>query len=428
MKKEKPTLQETLVARQLRQPPAVIYPLLANIWKLLFFKKLGVTVSYKADVKRMKGPFIVVSNHASRMDYIYTGIALLPHRLNYVAGYNEFFRSHLAAIFRLLQVIPKRNFVPDIYAVREIARILKSGGKIMLFPEGMSSISGANQPCAVGSGKLLKHFQVPVLMTKIAGGYLTSTKYCLDERPGRVEVEVDILFTPEQLAAMSAEEIQKKLDEALYQDDYAWTKEKKNAYRGNGRLAHNMHTLLYRCPRCGVEFQMRGEGNVLRCMACGNGATLNEYYELIPLDESCVLPISPRAWLDEQRAHVRNELLQENFLMRERVRVGVLPARTYLKAQATSEIAGEGELTLTRAGFHYRGTLRGEDFSFDIPPENLPTFGMCTDVSRFYTFLDAEFLEFFPENETTEKWMLAVEENHRLAGGKWQVLYTQKEA
>ena len=43
----------------------------------------------------------------------------------------------------------------------------------------MSSISGAQQPVALGSGKFIKHYNLPVLMIKIKGGYLTNTKYCL---------------------------------------------------------------------------------------------------------------------------------------------------------------------------------------------------------------------------------------------------------
>ena len=45
---------------------------------------------------------------------------------------------------------------------------------------------------------------------------------------------------------------------------------------------------------------------------------------------------------------------------------------------------------------------------------------MCTDVSRFYTFVDGEFCEFYPERESAELWMLATEEMHRLNGGLWQ--------
>jgi hypothetical protein len=53
-------------------------------------------------------------------------------------------------------------------------------------------VSGACAAFAIGSGKLLKHYGLPVLRLGIAGAYLTTTKYCMDERPGRVDVEVDL--------------------------------------------------------------------------------------------------------------------------------------------------------------------------------------------------------------------------------------------
>lgn len=424
--REKITLQQKLYKRKIGKPPVLLYPLLVRVIQALFYRKLGVSIRREVNHRQYKGPYIIVSNHASRLDYIYASIAFLPHRLNFVAGYNEFFRSHLAFVFRLLQVIPKKNFVADVYAVREISRVLKRGGQVILFPEGMSSISGANQPCAIGSGKLLKHFGLPVLMLHIAGGYLTSTKYCLDERPGRVEVTVRELFSPEALKAHSAEEIQRMLDDALYHDDYAWNKTARHAYDGRGQMAKNLHTLLYRCPRCESEFTMHAQGDTIRCMRCGNGATLNSRYDLVPLDESCVIPETPRVWLDMQREAVRRALREETFELREQVKLGILPPHHYLKEQRTSEIAGEGELRLDHAGFHFNGTRQGHPFSFTIKPEALPTFGMCTDVSRFYTFHEGEFLEFYPERPSTEKWILAVEENHRRAGGKWKDFKSQK--
>lgn len=354
MEREKLTLQQKLVRRKIKQPPALIYLLLANIWKLLFIKKLGVSFQYNIDLKQCKGQYIVVSNHASRLDYIYTGIAFLPHRLNYVAGYNEFFRSHLAGVFRLLQVIPKKNFVPDVYTVKEISRVIASGGRVIIFPEGMSSISGSNQPCAIGSGKLLKHCNVPVLMVKISGGYLTTPKYCLDERPGKVQVVVDRLFTPEQLAALSAEEIQKKLDAAIANDDYEWNKAARASYTGKGQMAKNLHTLLYWCPRCNREFTMKGEGDTIACTHCGNGATLNDRYDLTPFNDSCVIPDTPRVWFDLQRKKMQEELREEGFELREHVRLGALPQYAYLKNQKTSEIVGEGELLLDRGGITIR--------------------------------------------------------------------------
>ena len=59
-------------------------------------------------------------------------------------------------------------------------------------------------------------------------------------------------------------------------------------------------------------------------------------------------------------------------------------------------------------------------YFFHIDIKNLPTYGMCTDVTRFYTFYNGEFMEFYPKNNVVEKFFLATEELHRLNGGKWK--------
>lgn len=93
------SISEQLRTKMLRRPPVVIYPLLGYIWKILYQKKLGFRYEYHVDPRKDKRPHIVLANHTSRLDYIYTGIPLLPHQYSYVAGYNEFFRSHLQGIF-----------------------------------------------------------------------------------------------------------------------------------------------------------------------------------------------------------------------------------------------------------------------------------------------------------------------------------------
>ena len=414
------TIAEKLHSYKIHQPPAWLYLLLANIWKILFWKKLGVSVEYKVDPRKYEGPYIVVSNHASRVDYLYSVIPFLPHRMNYVAGYNEFFRSHLALVFRLLQVIPKKNFVPDLYCVREVRRVLKSGGRICIFPEGMCSISGANQPVALGSAKFLKSCGVPVFVTRIAGGYLTNTKYCLDERRGKVKVVVDMLFTAEELKTLSAKEIEERLHEAIKHDDYAWNKKERIAYDGHGEMAKNMQDLLYWCPRCGKEFTMEGQGDTITCSACGNSAAVNEYYDLIPKDETCVIPETPRVWFDLERERAAQAVRASDFVLEEKVQLGMLPKYKHLTKEATSEIVGEGTLALDQTGICYRGTCGGETVELRQNIAQLPTYGMCTDVTRFYTFIGDEFCEFYPESRSVGKWLHCTEEMHRFMGGKWE--------
>ena len=108
------------------------------------------------------------------------------------------------------------------------------------------------------------------------------------------------------------------------------------------------------------------------------------------------------------------------FILQEKVKLGMLPEYELLKDQKTSEIVGEGVLTLTHKGLTYEGTKDGQPFTFFIGSLNLPTYGMCTDVSRFYTFYNGDFVEFYPEHNVVEKFFLATEEIHRANGGKWQ--------
>jgi 1-acyl-sn-glycerol-3-phosphate acyltransferase len=420
MKQARLTAHEKLCRRKLRPPNYLIYNILVRfVVKKLIMKNLDVRFNSSIDMRDYAGPFIVVSNHASRLDYIYTSLPFLPRPVNFVSGYNEFFRSHLAFIFRLMRVIPKKNFVSDLYTIRSMKHVFEKNGCVILFPEGMSSISGGNQPSAIASGKVLKHFGLPVVRVKIKGGYFVSTKFDLTERPGRVEVDIDPLFTPGQLAALPDDEIQRLLDEAILQDDYEWNRTARAAYRAKDGIATGIHTLLYRCPKCGHEFEMRSSGDEIICLHCGNGAKLTDAYELIPLSESSIIPRTPRVWYDEQRRAVCEWIRSEGWELRERVKLGVLPRYGYLKDQKTSEIVGEGELVLNDEGLHYTGTKGGEPWSFSVRPENLPTYGMCTDITRFYTFAPGEFVEFYPERETVAKWFLATEENHRKHGGKW---------
>jgi hypothetical protein len=52
---------------------------------------------------------------------------------------------------------------------------------------------------------------------------------------------------------------------------------------------------------------------------------------------------------------------------------------------------------------------------------------MCTDLSRFYTFADGEFVEFYPKHRVVEKFFLATEEIHRMGGGAWKDFAFAKE-
>lgn len=274
----KKTTNEIVRTLKIKKPNFLVQKFFDALARMLYYKKCGVEIFRHIDVKKYANqPVIVVANHASRMDYAFVNYAMKGRKINFVAAENEFHRSHLKTVFRIAHVIPKKNFVPDLTTIKGMAKILKreKNGCVCIFPCGMSTASGAQQPSANGSGKMLKHFGVTVLRVLIHGGYFVSPKFDVKERYGKVEVELDELFTPQQLRNMSEQEIQLQLDKALFTDDYEWNKTRQHSYKCNWGYANNLEQLMYKCPKCGAEMQMKGEGCEIKCLKCGNGGTLD---------------------------------------------------------------------------------------------------------------------------------------------------------
>lgn len=384
-------------------------------------KKMNYEVIDNVGVKDLKGPFIVVSNHTSRCDWEYVGCALYPQPMNYMASDIEFHRAHMHLIFKLCRVIPKKNFVADFHCIREIKSVISKGGNVIFFPEGKSSISGTNQPIIPGTSELFKNLGVPVIATRISGGYLSNTQWNIKNRPGKVEITVDRLFTPEEIKELSVSEMDARINAAIYNDDFEWNKTKRIKFAGNEDVAVKLEEHLYWCPKCGAELTTHGEGNTFRCTACGNGMTIDEYYDLHPLAPDCVIPKNLRVWFELQRRREYRAIKDNpDYLLEEKVKIGTLPTDHYVEKTKTSEIVGEGVIRLTRDDFSFVGTKNGEPFELHNKTVNMISVVMETDSSCFGAYFAGQYYEFHPERKVTTKWQIAVEEVHRAAGGKWQ--------
>lgn len=412
------TIDERIQKTNVSAPPTFMYWFLMQVTKVL--NRLSNThFTYRAYPAKEPGPIVMIANHASRVDYQFTGPVCYPKKLNYVVGYNEFFRFPTSWLLPKMQVIPKKNFTPDTHAVRQIMRVISSGGNICIMPEGMSSITGMAQPVIPGGAKLLKKLGVPVYYSKISGGYLTYTKHCLDQRKGRIEVVVDQMFTAQQLRNLSVEEIEDTMNRLLAHDDYMWNRKAHVRFNGKGQMAKKLDTLLYLCPKCGTTYDMECQGNTMTCRNCGNSVELDEYYQLHAAEGS-ETPELVTDWTILERERAAAEVIKPDFCHKGHVRLGVLPEKRPLTGDATSLIRGEGTLELNHSGLHFEGTLEDKSFQFSISSAQLPTYGMCTDISRFYTFVDGRFLEFYPDAGDVLLWDHLTEELHRSQGGKWQ--------
>jgi len=418
--REKLTIIQKLNRQKAKKPMWLPYFLLSHTLVSMFIRKLNVKLTIKDDINQVKGAKFLIFNHQSRLDYIWTVKLAYPTRLNYVVGYNEFFRKKFAFLFKLLHVTPKKNFTQDISAVRKINEIINFGGTVCFSPEGMSSITGHNQPIVVGTGKFLKHYGVPVYAVKSGGGFLTAHKVCLDERPGKVEAEIFCLFTPEQLKELSEKEIEDKINVALWLDDYEWNKEKHIKFDTHGNVTSHYEDLMYRCPKCGKEFFMHTHDNIIECTACGNGIVINDYYDMYPLHEGDIVPASPSRWVDEERReeflHIKND---SNYSFTCKVKLKELPTYVPIKTNDTGILCGEGDVTINHDGFLFKGIRHGLPFEFKLDYKKFWTLVIVTDCTFTALYVNGEYLEIHPDGPYIGKMLLMVEEFSRFHYNVW---------
>lgn len=416
----KKTLQEEIATRVYKRPNRLLWWFLGTFIAPFVMKQYGKQkLTIKDDVRKYKGAKFIVYNHQSRFDWV--NIIKMTHGqdINFVIGYNEFFRSHFKLIFKLIHAIPKKNFTTDLVSIKAMTKIIKDGGIVCFSPEGMSSICGHNQPI-VPAGKFLKHFGVPVFAMKSQGAYLVNHKVCLDNRPGMMEAELVCLLTPEQVNEMSAEEIDAKINEYLWQDDYEWNKVKKYHFKNMENATSHYEDLAYHCPKCGKEFGIVTKGNEIHCAYCGNGATLDDTYEFHPYVES-VIPESLSKWVDMERKIEYNRIKNdENYeLIIDNCILGELPKYKYLTHKRTSIPCGKGTVKCNHQGFFFDGERNGEPFSFKLTYDQFWTLAIVTDCTFTGLYVNGEYLEIIPPKPVIGKLLLMVEEFSRFHYNVW---------
>ena len=410
---KKLTLSQRLAKRKYRPAPKFI----CWIYKFIMINIVGRKYKAKFNlidkVTDCDGPCFVVFNHLSRIDHMYVMGATYPRVTNMIAANNEFYRSKFWFIFGLNKVIPKKNYYPDRLTIKGVSQVIKKGGCVTFSPEGEASQYGGNKPVVPGTSKMFKHFKIPVYFCHLEGQYLQNTKVCLDQRLGKTYATLSFLFTKEDVERLSVEEMDDILNEKFRTNEYAWNAEKKIKWKTYGRICHRLEDFCYKCPKCGQEFTMKGESDKITCSNCGNGASMDDYYQFHPY-EGAVIPASPFEWVEQQRMDIIKEIRENpNYFFEDNCKLGNLDERKLVGHNKTTFIVGEGKVRIDHQGLHYKGTRNGEPYEFCVDYKSLYTLMMSTDTSYFCFYNRGEYVEIFPERQTVGKFCLLVEEMHR---------------
>ena len=412
-------IRKEIATRKFKQTNRFFYWIYRTIMKFVG-KKYHAHYEIVDDVNDCKGPCFVIFNHLSRIDHMYVNEITYPKRVNMLAGYNEFYRSHLHWVFKMNNVLPKKQYINDIVSTKAILSIIKQGGSVTFAPEGLATNDGMNKPIVPHTGNLLKKIGIPVYFVELRGQYLQNTKHCLDERYGETYAKISLLFSPEDLKSLSGDEIDAKINQAFRHDEYEWQKQKHIKWTTNGRMCHRLEDILYKCPKCGSEFSMEGVADQIKCKVCGNGATVDEYYDFHKLNDDCVIFETPSKWVNEERISIIKEIRKDaEYSFTENVEIGVLPNDHYLKDYKTSEKVAKGVLTVNHEGMNFKGENTSL-YDFNLSYEELYTVITELDSSYFNVYVNGDYYDIFPERKSTIKISMLVEEMHRLHVNKYK--------
>lgn len=330
-----------------RLPMKQKWYLMPLIWggSWLMTRQFGLRI-IKKNMKGLKPPYLVISTHQGFSDYYIAPLALFPHRANYVSDM-EGFAAFGEWLYRAIGCIGKRRYVSDISVVRNMKHALSQGQSVVVFPESRHSNVGTTAYIPPNMGKLVKTMQVPLVILSAHGSYLANPFW--DEEHTRktpMEASLEGVYTAEEVAELSAQEIQQTIEEKLQYDEYRWQQERGIQITEKNR-AEGLHKALYQCRACGAEFSMQSSGAQIFCEKCGARWELTTigWLECISEPEAKEKQIHIPDWYEWQRASVVRKIETDNDACTFKVQVEALP-----NSQGFVEL-GEGILKLDAEGF-----------------------------------------------------------------------------
>ncbi len=337
--------------KRIGKPNALVWFFFWLILTPYYRIRYGLSFDRKA-LKGERGPSIILAPHTCANDPFLIGLAMYPLRPTYVVSAHFMAKPRLGRFFRFIRVIPKRMFSADVGAIMNMKRAAAEGNNIVIFPEGRLPCWGRSVPLSPGTAELCRRLKANVYVAVCNGAYLTFPKWAEAPRRGKIRVEFKKLFTGEEAAAATAEEVERALVAHLTHDDELAMPGVR--YRSKDMTA-GLDGILFRCPCCLKEWTLTSSAGHLRC-SCGLDATLDQFYKLHGAPFQTV-----NEWFAWQQASI-----DIDTPLTGEMRVGV-----YGEDGQMDEHAGFGVATLSSEEFSFRGTVFGEETAFSVRTERL---------------------------------------------------------
>ena len=409
-----------LINRKIKKPNPLLMSITMFVLGILN-KLYKVRFSYDYDPKTLKGgPTVLLSAHSSRLEFIYTLYGFKRKDINMVCGYQNILKRGIYHFFIGLGIISKYLYQPDLVCMKNIFKVLKGGGTVGIFPEGIQSTSGSTHPINPATAQLIKRSKANVVISTSKGAYLATNRYSKDRKKGKIEISYSLAFTPESLEQLTEEEIYQVLLEKIRYNDFAYNKVARNEYIGKKSNADGIDKILYKCPDCKEEYSLSVEDDRVQCSRCGFSVRINEYYDLVDI-KGKVKPADIDEWYKWQRSCVAKEIQAENFKMSLSGSLCALKLDSLKKSPKNRQVLSVGKVVLTQQGLSFQGELDGKEANFEFTAKSIYSLTFSTKgFLEFYSSNDYYMLIPDDKEQCLIKWTLASEEIHNLYDEKWR--------
>lgn len=290
-----------------------------------------------------RGPWLVLMNHCSFLDFEIASRILWPRPYSIVATSDGFVGKE--GVMRALGCIPTCKFIPDATLVLDMKHALKvNKNHVLMYPEASYSFDGTTTPLPPRFSRLLRFLGVPVVMITTYGSFTRDPLYNnLQNRRVKVHAKVECLLTPEEIRTRSVEELEDVVRKAFDLDYFRWQAEHQvctaEPFRADG-----LNRVLFRCCECGVEGAMVGKGTTLTCNACGRVFPMDELGRLAGGRFSHIPD-----WHRWEREQIRLSIQQGTYVVETPVRIGMMVDYKAIY------FVGEGVLRHDHKGFELTG-------------------------------------------------------------------------
>lgn len=322
----------------------------------------------KHHVKGLKGPFIMLCNHNSFLDFKVATRAVFPRRSTYIVAVDGFINRE--GLMRNVGCFMKRKFVSDIAVVKQIKHSLEVNKSVcQIYPEARYSLVGTKSMLPESLGKLVKLMKYPVVTLVGHGHHLRQPAWNLRKRKVHASADMTQIINQEEIKTLTVAEINQRINEAFQYDDYKYQLENNIRIKEKFR-AENLHKPLYMCPHCKKEFTMTSKGTKLWCTNCHETYEMDELGRLNNINGNTIFTHIPD-WFEWERDMVKTEIENDKYHVEIDVWIDMLPNSTgYYRI-------GKGKLIHNKDGFR----LIGENL--DIHKPVISNFGVHIEYEYF---------------------------------------------